>query len=74
MANAPTPYQSYLGLGSLIDIYSEDWLADDSESEEVCEESFTTPMLAYQLHSFLVRNTHLRLCATQIHLVCLWMF
>ena len=29
------PFRSYLGLGSLIDIYSEEWLADDSESEEV---------------------------------------
>jgi len=37
MANIPTPYQSYLGLGSLIDICSGDWLADDSESEEVRE-------------------------------------
>lgn len=32
---ASTPFQSYVGLGSLIDIYSEDWLDDDSESEEV---------------------------------------
>ena len=29
------PSRSYLGLGSLIDLYSEEWLADDSESEEV---------------------------------------
>ena len=33
--DASLPCRSYLGLGSLIDIYSEEWLADDSESEEV---------------------------------------
>ena len=38
--DASLPCRSYLGLGSLIDIYSEEWLADDSESEEVRTQLF----------------------------------
>lgn len=35
MIKPSVPSHSYLGLVSLIDIFSEEWLADDSESEEV---------------------------------------
>ena len=35
MTELSPPLRSYLGLGSLIDITSEEWLADDCESEEV---------------------------------------
>ena len=35
MTELSPPLQSYLGLGSLIDIDSEEWLADDSDTEEV---------------------------------------
>ena len=35
MTEISVPLHSYLGLGTLIDISSEEWLADDSESEEV---------------------------------------
>lgn len=36
MTEVTPPGHTYLGLGSLIDISSEEWLADDFESEEVC--------------------------------------
>ncbi len=35
MTGLSPPLHSYLGLGTLIDISSEEWLADDFESEEV---------------------------------------
>ena len=52
MTGLSPPLHSYLGLGSLIDISSEEWLTDDFESEEVRGQtcSLILKFMSCQLH------------------------